>query len=843
MSYIPPPPLPPSLPPQEIPPPPVAHPGYIPPPPPPATATAAAVPTPTPNSLLTPSPPPPPPSDYIPPPPPSQQPQPHPPPPGPSAGITTTQFRRRQRSASSAGMDGKPPGRFTKAQITGTLTALAPLAPTTTTTTTTTTQQTQAQQQHAVPRVYRTLYFSGSPDIAQAVGTFHTPHRFPSTSLQPRRLSTDIPPPPPPPAGAAPQQGTPTSASPTSLYIPPPPPPPAEAPTVTAAADAEAERARRDELIHTQVSKTNGAGRRNRTSVNATYNGGYGYGDDSYIPPPPIPLTPGNTTATTTTTGTAAGAAARTRTYSVTREEAEGAWNGYEAEYAEQRGRIKQELLFPTGVEFSMVTVERQVRQVRDVVEAQGMSYAAASTYAEYTRSLTVCRHGESARHGVALNTFGEFPGLRKYEPPPSESFSPLRLPPGTTDAATINAAARFPRRHTHTGLERNVSPPPPPATPTSTTTTTTPLVTVTPQQQQQQQQVSSLQDTLTSESVAGMVREYLYPKVRLEINVREATYTQQEYDPLFFTVALYDTTVRARVSEDCCFQLNDRQTLQSLGLDTLIPPVKHINRAAFAVGGASANLYFVVKAFRIFHGDIDKDQAAILKAKTDPAQHREDLRKIAASYAQVGTLPLQPYYWAATPAYAPASRVNADSSSPGSTAAAAAANSASSSSSSSSSSPGPTFSSLSFTSSANNNNNSFGTVPSLPLGSITSASQSPSLAAGGSGSGGGGSRLQLIQTQRLESFMPIKGALTDDAIFDYLSNDRNKRIKGACGVTFTFDVTDVPNPLFTRISESQIPLVPFDNSREVYTYIHSLTHLFTPSLSYIHFFYYLIVH
>lgn len=463
-------------------------------------------------------------------------------------------------------------------------------------------------------------------------------------------------------------------------------------------------------------------------------------------------------------------------------DEMEGQWSGYDEEYAKQREHIKKELQIPEGPEFTMGEVRRVMRKVRDVVEVQEMSYASRNVYAEYTRNLTICRPGDSAKYGVAMNTFGALSAVKKYEPPPSISFAPFRIRDSAGNAGSDSTTIlRTPRR----------------ATISEGNSATSAVVTG----------VMVPGEQLSEERVTEMIREYTQPKVRLEVIMRSSSYTQFSYDPLFFSIALYDTVQRARVSEDFCFQLNDRQTVQSLGLGSLIGSERPITRAAFGVNGASSSLYFVVKAFRIFHGDIEKDQAAILKSKTDPASHREDLKKVAAAYTQVGALPLQPYYWAAAPVYTATGHGRASldyGSSPNL----------------SLNSPSPAVPS----------NSSTPSIPFHLLSSFSTPSSSPALQAAsgsgsGSGSGGGGAQggnLQLVTNHRLESFMMVKGALTDSVIFEHLCGEKSRRNKGACGVTLTFDVVESKSTdeTTTRISESQIPIIPFDPSKEVFIYI-----------------------
>lgn len=797
-------------------------------PPPQLTPTPPAIPQQQQQQVQSPQPnlstsfiPPPPPlpsmtNEYIPPPP-----QPPPPPsqaPGTplATGITSeftaTPIGRRQRSASYVGTDIVQQQQFSQQQQ-----SQEGASPATPSGSKTIPKPPPSAKFHPQHRVYKTLYFTGSrgasPDVSQQqqqqFGS--SAPRYPA--LQVRRMSTDIPPPSQQGGmsalsvgssytaspGVSSQSHTPSTgtsgscASPAIMDIPPPP----------ANSELDSDEAKRDEFGNVRTTRLR------RPSVSAV-----APGDMNYIPPPPAPpppppagfqmrggeqMSPLTAYASQAPTLSAAILAAtnpvamspgmqqqqqqsRGRNYSAM-DEMGGKWSGYDEEYAKQREHIKKELQIPEGPEFTMGEVRREVRKVRDVVEVQEMSYASRNVYAEYTRNFTVCRPGDSAKHGVAMNTFGALSAVKKYEPPPSISFAPFRIrdPAGNAgnDSTTV---LRTPRRATiPDGNSAN-----------SAAGAAAAVVTG----------VMVPGDQLSEERVTEMIREYTQPKVRLEVIMRGSSYTQSSYDPLFFSIALYDTVQRTRVSEDFCFQLNDRQTVQSLGLGSLIGSERPITRAAFGVNGASSSLYFVVKAFRIFHGEIEKDQAAILKSKTDPATHREDLKKVAAAYTQVGALPLQPYYWAAAPVYTATghSRTSVDyGSSPNL----------------SLNSPSPAVPSNSST-------------PSIPFHLLspfsTPSSSSPALqAASGSGSGGGGGaaqggNLQLVTSHRLESFMMVKSALTDSVIFEHLCGEKSRRNKGACGVTLSFDVVESKSTdeTTTRISESQIPIIPFDPSKEV---------------------------
>lgn len=385
-------------------------------------------------------------------------------------------------------------------------------------------------------------------------------------------------------------------------------------------------------------------------------------------------------------------------------------------------GGIRQELVFPEEQDAKMVVVKRPVRTTIPVgVSSLGMQSAAVAAMSEYTRDFTVYDH-PNARYGVQMNTFGELSSMRKYEPT-CEPFAPLRTRAGVVVTEQSGGSGGS----SSIGLRRNPSIGDFSDSPAAVAAATAMVA------------GSGGRAVITTESVAASMAPYIYSKVRLNMRMKEIYYSHKEFEPLFVCVSIYDMMFMSKVSEDCWIQMNDPKLLQAVGLGALTgADSKQLHRAVFAVSGASTSLFFVVKVYRIFHGDIDKDQAAMTKAKADVNQFRTELCNITGTFG--GVPPLQPYYWAAVPIY-------------------------------------------------------------------------------------GEGREGVIGTHRVETFMPVKDAVTDAVIFEYIQGFRTMKKTKNPALTVVFEVEENDAPTTSKISPFQIPLVPFDFKKEVIIYIiHILT-------------------
>ena len=433
---------------------------------------------------------------------------------------------------------------------------------------------------------------------------------------------------------------------------------------------------------------------------------GGGGGGSPHILPPPLPAVASSPIVSSRRAAAAATAAAHTQATGTVGSGSGSSPLGSTVAAGVTAVASRKEFMFPEGPDTTGRLVRRPVRMTRPaVVSSVEMPGVVTAALTEYMRDFYVYEHAD-ARYGVLMNTFGELSNVKKYEPA-CEAFAPLRVHGLYQDqglGTTVQSAGGMRRRLSSSdfGADSGIG----------------------------SGNTSSGAGAVTTESVAARISPYIYAKVRLDMKLREVSYAHRDFEPLFLSVAVYNRMFKRKVSEDCWLQMNDPGVLNAVGLNALTQyDARQITRAVFATNGASSMLFFVIKAYRIFHGDIDKDQAAMTKARADAAQYRAELAAITAACA--GAPPLQPYYWAAAPVY-------------------------------------------------------------------------------GEGKEG------LIHTHRVDTFLPLKGALTDDMIFEYLEGFGSAKKVRNPTLVVSFDVEEDDAAFASRITPLQIPLIPFDAKREV---------------------------
>ncbi|EFA83784.1 DOCK family protein [Heterostelium album PN500] len=334
-----------------------------------------------------------------------------------------------------------------------------------------------------------------------------------------------------------------------------------------------------------------------------------------------------------------------------------------------------------------------------------------------------------------------------------------------------------------------------------------------------------------------------------------------QEIEPFFCSLYIVDLEKRERISENFNFHLNSKGLLESLKIsDDLNNGWANQKQALFSLNKYHPNMYFILRVYHIFRGDIEKDIKPYIKdykkqnKQNVITQFKSEIVEKCTNWGSTEQSQiLQPFAWAAYPVFHRPTLSNSSSS----------ANllqylQQQQQQNNNNSNSTPTLSSQTLSPNNNNpvqlnsssNSNPSSTppspnpngyspplVPSIPLnlnngtGSVKARSFTPPInnqvplppplpgSPGGVANGGGTVSSGGHNKTNIEivGMVPCTPNLSDRSICELLNNDKDLKKLKTVQASFTMSIRslDADDECRGRISPSLIPMLPLSSERD----------------------------
>ncbi|KAH3766773.1 DOCK family protein [Pelomyxa schiedti] len=141
-----------------------------------------------------------------------------------------------------------------------------------------------------------------------------------------------------------------------------------------------------------------------------------------------------------------------------------------------------------------------------------------------------------------------------------------------------------------------------------------------------------------------GFLEKAFFPFRRsLLVELGQLKLFMGQEEVLVGTMALFNSTSGVKTSEDFHFHLKEKSSTGIPFEPLSLPTMKY---ALFTVDHHSRNLFIVIKLFRVFRGDADKDLQKLVNSKTAPAYLQTVHNEIRTYPATPLLPPLQPFLW-----------------------------------------------------------------------------------------------------------------------------------------------------------------------------------------------------
>ncbi|GAM28663.1 hypothetical protein SAMD00019534_118390 [Acytostelium subglobosum LB1] len=167
---------------------------------------------------------------------------------------------------------------------------------------------------------------------------------------------------------------------------------------------------------------------------------------------------------------------------------------------------------------------------------------------------------------------------------------------------------------------------------------------------------------SITTTATQDPLKQLIPERYGLELlcEVKELKFLH-DIEPLFCTLYIVDLDKRERISENFNFHLNSKQMLDSLKInsDTILGGWACQRQALFSLNKYHPNMYFILRVYHIFRGDIEKDIKPYIKdykKQNKPNVITQFKAEIVEKCSGWGASPdhhdLQPLAWGAYPVF-----------------------------------------------------------------------------------------------------------------------------------------------------------------------------------------------
>eukprot|EP01133_Synstelium_polycarpum_P005247 gene5247-6071_t len=166
----------------------------------------------------------------------------------------------------------------------------------------------------------------------------------------------------------------------------------------------------------------------------------------------------------------------------------------------------------------------------------------------------------------------------------------------------------------------------------------------------------ASIPVTISSTLQEDPLKQLIPERMGLELlcEVKELKLLQ-DIEPLFCSLYIVDIDKRERISECFNFHLNTKQLVDSLKMDEqLLNGWSNQRQCIFSLNKYHPNMYFILRVYHIFRGDIERDIKPYIKNKSSAiGTFKSEVADKCTSWgtgdhAQI----LQPFFWTAYPVF-----------------------------------------------------------------------------------------------------------------------------------------------------------------------------------------------